>query len=287
MRNLKIMISAVAISAIAGVAAASAADLPARTSTKAPVMVDPVYRWTGVYIGGNAGGAWGRSDVATTTTFVPLPAGYFGAANIPAVNAAGTGTIKPNSFTGGGQIGYNWQFAPTWVAGVEADLSYFHLSGSRTAAGAYPTIPVAGVGFNFQESVQTNWLFTARPRIGWANNNWLFYATGGVAVTQLKYNSTFTDNAGGGFPSGMLDIGTPSTTKVGWTIGGGVEAALWAHWAVKAEYLYVNFGSVTGASTNSVNPAYALAVGGPSINPFSHSANLTANILRVGLNYHL
>lgn len=248
---------------------------------KKPSPPAPAYSWTGWYAGLNAGGAWGRSDVATTTALSPTS--YFGGGNIPAVNAAGTGAIDPNGFTGGGQIGYNWQLAPTWVAGIETDFSYFHLSGSRNVTAPYPANPP--FAFNFQESVQTNWLFTARPRLGWANNNWLVYVTGGVAVTQLKYNSTFTDNYSLiGIPSNVLDIGALSTAKVGWTIGGGVEAALWSNWSAKLEYLFVDFGSIAGTSTNSISPAYA-AFFGSSTNPFFHSAELTANILRLGLNY--
>lgn len=40
---------------------ALAADLAARPYVKAPVMVDPVWSWTGFYVGANGGYSWGRS----------------------------------------------------------------------------------------------------------------------------------------------------------------------------------------------------------------------------------
>jgi outer membrane immunogenic protein len=63
------------IGAIAAVAPAAAADLPARAYTKAPAYIDPASNWTGFYVGLNAGGAWGRSDATTTTVFSPT--GFF------------------------------------------------------------------------------------------------------------------------------------------------------------------------------------------------------------------
>src|ERR1700712_2545096 len=114
MNHSKSILSAVAVaSAMFGVGAASAADLPARTYTKAPVMMETAYSWTGFYIGGNVGGAWGNTDYTTTNTpgGAGLP-GIFGVgANIALVNALGTGSVNSNNgqFTGGFQAGYNWQ----------------------------------------------------------------------------------------------------------------------------------------------------------------------------------
>jgi len=81
-----------------GTTSALAADLPARTYTKAPVMVDPGYNWSGLYAGGNIGYSWGRSSDTSSLT-----------------NGAGTtlftstGSSNLDGVVGGGQIGYNWQ----------------------------------------------------------------------------------------------------------------------------------------------------------------------------------
>src|SRR5882672_3021397 len=94
---------------------AIAADMKAApVYTKAPMM--PVYSWTGAYIGVNAGYAWGDSEVSTSTVFSPT--GYFALSSIPAIAAAGAQTINPNGFTGGGQIGYNWQVSSATVVGL-------------------------------------------------------------------------------------------------------------------------------------------------------------------------
>jgi outer membrane immunogenic protein len=112
-------------------------------------------------------------------------------------------------------------------------------------------ISVLTTSFTVNQSVKTDWLFTARPRLGWANNNWLWYATGGLAVTELKYGNTFTDTYSPAFETGSI-----SKTKVGWTVGGGGEFALSNNWTVRAEYLYVDFGGVSSAGNVSNSRAF-------------------------------
>jgi outer membrane immunogenic protein len=273
----------IALAALVALAAgpAMAADMgrPAPAYTKAPMMA-PAYSWTGFYFGGNVGGASGSFDPTTTLGFSPI--GWFNVTSTPAVTAAGQQSIKPTGFIGGGQIGYNWQ-SGMFVLGLEADFQSFHLSGNAASAGVYPCC--APTVFNVTSSANTNWLFTARPRLGIASNNWLFYATGGLAVTDLHGNFGFTDNCaanpgscGGGNANEAVSI---TSTKAGYAVGGGIEAGLWGNWSVKAEYLYVNFGTITG--TGFLNPP----VGGSNNNPFTHSIDLKANIGRVGLNYRL
>jgi outer membrane immunogenic protein len=120
-------------------------------------------------------------------------------------------------------------------------------------------------------------LFTARPRIGWAADNWLVYVTGGLAVGQVKANFVFTDTFATAFESGSI-----STTKAGWTVGVGGEVGLQGPWSLKFEYLYVNFGSVSINSTNLT--AFTPPIPFPT-NVFTHSVDLKSSIVRVGLNY--
>jgi outer membrane immunogenic protein len=108
--------------------------------------------------------------------------------------------------------------------------------------------------------------------VGWANENWLLYATGGLAVGRDKFNQNIALIA----PT----VGTTatSTTRVGWTVGAGVEYALSRKWSVKAEYLHVDLGSVATSAT--FTPAFAgLTVSG--------TTHLTTEIARAGVNYHL
>src|SRR6266508_297190 len=183
----------VALVALSAAGSTGAADLAVRqpATYKAPPVVAPLYSWTGFYVGVNAGGTWGTFDPATSTVFDPI--GYFAASSVPAVNAVGIQSIKPAAFTGGVQAGFNWQTGNV-VFGAEVDFNSFHLSGSATGTGVYPCC--APATFTVTSAAHTDWLFTARPRIGIASNNWLFYATGGLAVTNLNGSFTFTDNCG-------------------------------------------------------------------------------------------
>jgi outer membrane immunogenic protein len=253
---------------------AMAADMKAKPLfTKAPMM--PVYTWTGAYIGLNAGYGWGDSEVATTTIFSPF--GYFQATSLPAIAAAGAQTIKPNGFTGGGQIGYNWQASSVTVVGLEADFEYFGLKASSISGAVYPCC--APTAFTINQSVKTDWLATFRARLGYlVTPSALIYVTGGGAVTDLKGTFTFTDNN-----SAAAESGSFSSTKLGWTVGGGVEWTLWSGWSAKAEYLFVSFPSASVTSNN-------LTLGGTvpvPVNTFTHKADLDAHIARFGLNYKL
>jgi outer membrane immunogenic protein len=277
MKKLSFIAAVAALIATPAFAADMAVKMPLKAPPPAPA---PVNTWTGWYVGGNAGGAWGRFDPSTTVTFDPN--GYFLAGNVPAVNAAGQQSIKPGGFTGGFELGYNWQ-AGNLMYGLEGDVESFHLSGSSTSgqvvypAGAYSPGPVVECGcFTINSAAHTDWLATARGRVGVAANNWLFFATGGAAFTTLKGSFSFADDD-------STESASISSTRVGSTVGGGVEVRLWANWSVKAEYLFVDFGRVSVNGVNLVGPA--CSVGPCHGQVFTHSLDLKANIARLGLNY--
>ena len=122
----------------------------------------------------------------------------------------------------GGTVGYNWQMGQT-VFGLEGDLDWSNIRGSSLCGG-------------ISCETRNSWLGTARGRIGYAFDRFLPFVTGGAAFGDIK------DNIAG--------IGSATSTKAGWTVGGGVEAALVGPWTAKAEYLYVDLGrgaSVLGA----------------------------------------
>ncbi len=124
---------------------------------------------------------------------------------------------------------------------------------------------------------ETRWLFTARPRVGYACGKALFYATGGLSLTDLNYQATFTDTF-----ATVRENGGVNKTKAGWNDGGGVEYDLGNKWSLKGEYLYSSFGRVTATSTNL--KAYSQSQSFPS-NTFTHSIYLKENALRFGVNY--
>jgi outer membrane immunogenic protein len=245
----------------------------------APMAPPPVaYNWTGFYIGVNIGGAWGSSS---TNSPITCPAGgtrCYLASVLADINAQAAQNVSSSGVTGGLQLGYNVQMN-SFVYGVEADFNAMNLRGSQTTSAYFTAFPGPGTAPTYTNSISTNWLFTARGRLGFlVSNNVLVYGTGGLAVTDLKYTHTFVEGVFSGSSSGT-ESSTASATKAGYAIGGGLEYALMNHWSVKAEYLYLNFGNVntTGAVAFPANPV--------SSNVFANSANLHANIARLGVNY--
>jgi outer membrane immunogenic protein len=169
----KALLVGVSLAAL-GTAPAFAADLAARTYTKAPVMA-PIYNWGGFYIGANAGGGWSHNcwdlnNVAGLGPIATLREGCHDA----------TGAMV------GGQIGYRWQVT-NWVFGVEAQGDWANLKGSNNSA--FPTSAIAVLAglpaYTNQTKIDAIGLFTGQ--VGYAWNNVLWYVKGGAAVTHDKY----------------------------------------------------------------------------------------------------
>jgi outer membrane immunogenic protein len=256
-----------------------------------PALAQPV-NWTGFYAGLYAGGVWGRGK-STATSDCPASTGTTGGyycdstvagtgANASAVTSAATGSNSSSSFAGGIQGGYNWQTGST-VYGIEADLGAFRIKGARSASGVFPVSGGAnqvnaGDTFTVTSSFDTTWLLTARGRVGWAASQWLIYATGGLAVSRVNVGQTYSDNYNN---AGFFGAGSASTstTKVGWTLGAGLEYALTKNWSIKGEYLFVDLGSVSSlmAISNAGGVGYTNAI--------RISTDLTAHIARLGANY--
>ena len=226
----------------------------------------------GFYIGANIGGSSGHSDASTSTIFSST--GYFATSSVPAIAAVGAQHPSPSGFTGGGQAGYNFQHK-SFVIGVETDFGGLKLDDTTTGTATYPCCPTTG--FTIQQKVNTDWLFTLRPRVGFTGGPLLVYGTGGLAVTNLNYSGLFTDTFATAHESATI-----GSTQMGWVAGGGVEFKQGKHWIWRGEYLYGDFGSVTQTSTNLT--AFTPPIAFPS-NVFTHTADLTAHIYRFGFNY--
>ena len=256
------------ITVFASSVAALAADMPVKASY-APVAG---YNWSGFYAGLNAGLGFGHATTSTDTVFSPT--GYFATTSVPAISAAGGQSSDKTGFTGGGQIGYNWQINNA-VFGLEADFGYMGLRASSSGGAVYPCC--APTAFTISSTVKTDWLMTLRPRIGFASNNWLMYITGGLAVGEVKGDFNFADTFATAAESASI-----SKTKVGWALGGGVEYGMAGPWSLKLEYLHVDLGSVSGTSSNLT--AFTPPIAFPT-NVFTHSVKVTNDIVRLGLNY--
>jgi outer membrane immunogenic protein len=251
-------------------APALAADLRGPV-TKGPIAAPaPVYNWTGWYVGGNVGYGWGEKTDPTLS--FSDSTGTF-----PFIAAAGRllfESPRPSGVIGGGQIGFNWQNGP-WVWGLVADFQGSGMDDTKTVI-----VPPAGPTFATTDtlSAKVDWFGTARARIGYANQNWLLYATGGLAYGKVKSTLSFN------FPaSGFAVFGAHDSTNFGWTAGAGIDYGISNQWTVGVEYLYVDLGSDTVTATPT---AAALSLF-PAAAATSLSArqDFTFHILRGTINY--
>ena len=233
----KLVLVAIAVTVVF-CTAAGAADLP----TKAVVYkADPNFNWNGFYAGANLGYGWGTRNEITTN---------------PAGAIVGAGSVNPRGWLGGGQAGYNWVLAPSWLLGIEGDFSFADFKDVENS-------PVA------TGNSRANWFATMRGRLGYTANNWLVYGTGGAAWTHNTDNRTI--NAG--LPSAG-ETSSPSSVFSGWTAGGGVEYGFASSWTAKLEYLYMRFPNA------NVDFAYSVPAAA------RHGATtLDANVVRLGVNY--
>jgi outer membrane immunogenic protein len=262
----RIFIGSVAIASLLAATSVFAADLPARTYTKAPVMVDP--GWSGFYIGGNVGYSWGRSGNAETFSNLATGAALF----------TNTSRNDVNGVIGGGQVGYNWQ-SSNWLFGLEADIQGSGEKGSSTiicvACGDGPS----NITSNLTQKL--DWFGTVRGRAGvLVTPAVLLYATGGLAYGEVETGGTIT---GPTLQAPLATVALPgaSSTRVGWTAGAGVEGRISGNWTAKLEYLYMDLGTVdVGPTTTTIVNTLRRPVA------VSYSSHFTDNILRVGLNYH-
>jgi outer membrane immunogenic protein len=215
----KFLPGTVAIVALGMAAPAFAADLPARTYTKAPVIA-PIYNWGGFYIGLNGGGASSHECLTITSHN-----------NIAIVPSPSEGCHNATGGVAGGQIGYRWQSA-NWVYGVEAQGDWANLTGSNASLTAL-------IPYTNQTKVDAIGLFTGQ--VGYAWNNILLYAKGGAAVTDNKYSSFFP--VGNVFAAAGVPFNQASDTRWGGAVGTGIEIGFAPNWSVAAEYDHLFMGN--------------------------------------------
>lgn len=256
-------------------ALASAVSLPAMAADmqlKAPAYVAPaVFSWTGFYAGGLVGGVKER---LTNTYIAPgLPDGYF-PADQTVIDALSSNSFSKSRVTAGAEVGYNVQVGH-WVLGAEFDLDY--LGFSNTASTVF-TAPIAGP-VTSTTTVSSDWMFTARGRLGWTFfDRWLVYGTGGAAA--VHSNLTETNIYSPIFTASGTDFSSVSAGKIGWVAGGGIEFAITDHWTVKGEYLHVGLPNRTGTS-GTTSPF----LGDPALVTYTHTVTNEFDMGRFGLNY--
>jgi len=267
------------VASIGALASFAAIDFACAADMALPVKAPPPapWSWTGFYIGGNGGYSWGNWDSTSVAAIFPGPAT----------------TASPNvqGAVAGGQAGYNWQLDPHWLVGIEGDAQW---SGERASDGSSTSLSVAGPFTGACDvpggctttltAAEANiwklpWFATLRGRVGLIEDStWLLYATGGVAFAGAQFaNSgtgtvTVTKTLSGAvvstttFTTSAL---SETTTRVGFAVGAGVEKMLDLHWSVRAEYLFMDFGSHT----------FLAGTG------FDTNIRMIDNVIRGGVNY--
>jgi outer membrane immunogenic protein len=263
----KFLLGTAALSALCLSIPALAADLPARIA-KAPPMppVSPAYDWSGFYVGVHAGYTFGEHENIVTTG---QAAGNI--ANVAGGARPGLVRLDRDGFIGGGQIGYNWQFTPNWVFGLETDISYVDVRRDINVVTA-PLAPGVGSLNNIFRS-RMDYFGTVRGRIGYAWDRTMVYATGGLAYADVENSAAFFGTAGQ-----LQFAGNIRRTETGYSVGGGIEHGFAPNWTVKAEYLFYDLGS------NTVNVALVPGGGGGGTGYNSRFEN-EGHIVRAGLNY--
>ena len=222
----------------------------------------PVFTWTGLYVGGQIGYAWGQDPVT-----------WIGTAN-DLDPAAGAFTGSPQGVIGGAHVGYNLQINPWLVIGLEGSVDGTSLRKTVVVPLAdFPGDTFGSMTANSNAGVQGS----TRGRIGVAFDRVLLYGTGGVAVT--SFNTNYFDTAG--FFTGVPGTNaTISNTRAGFTVGGGIEYAVTDNWSVQAEYRYSNFGHTADYPFANLNNN-VLPAGGY----FVAQHHLTESQVQVGFSY--
>src|SRR5262249_25364551 len=252
----------------------------------------PVYNWTGWYVGVNAGASFGNVKTDFNIAPITLQSGANATFNSPGF--AGSDTVYPDGFMGGGQVGYNWQYSPLIVVGLEADFQGALEKDSSTLNGNFSGftspihVPLTGSEVT-DYTTKIEWFGTVRPRIGylWGNGAVLSYVTGGLAYGKVDVGGTNTVSGTVSVllqPFSLTQTFGHSQVNTGWVVGYGTEGALAIPgWTWKVEGLYMDLGhldttGVTSAASASVIP---LPTGG-QVTTHTH---FTDGILRGGLNY--
>jgi outer membrane immunogenic protein len=212
---------------------ADAADLGPRP------LLAPDSSWTGFYAGINAGALWAGGDAR----WDPLPSPAAFGAN------ATSGSVSATSLIAGFQAGFDLQFAPAWVVGIEADLTGAHATASTlsTWTNFGTATPVSGA---FTKEIRTlEWLSTVRGRAGYlVTPAILAYFTGGVAWGGTSYE------AGNSGPGGYATAVSFFRAQPGYVLGGGVEFLSRDRWLVRGEYLFYGLGDASAVGTTTRFP---------------------------------
>ena len=236
-------------------AAGARADEPGRTRSGSANPLPP--SWTGAYVGGQLGYAWGNSD---WTAYGPAATATSGSFDYALGYDAFKGT---GSYFGGLQAGYNYRLPSGIVIGVEADM----VAPNTIRDTQILTSPAVGQA-SISEQVEMSG--TLRGRLGYVHDGWLIYGTAGYAWSYDRFLRTQLLGTPVGGTSVPGDIEKANAWRNGWAAGAGVELPVAARWTASLEYLFTAYGAQSVAF-----PAGAQRF----------ESDLAIQSLRMGLNY--
>ena len=231
---------------------------PAVALGSPPAAALPAINWTGFYVGGQIGYAYGGNHGAYSYGTL---GGLDGSAPL-------TGDEKGVIF--GGHVGYNRQF-DNWVVGLEGSVDGTNLVKNSTLGISDPNNP--NTTNSLSTTVQSDVQGALRGRAGYAFGRLLTFATGGGAIANFSYQSNILAADSLGFA--VASNPGQTALRVGWTVGGGVEWAVNNNWSVRGEYRYSDFGNFTDAPSLITTPGAF----------YSGSRHLDQNEVQFGFNY--
>ena len=250
----KMLFATVAALAVTIAGSARAADLPLKSETPFAAR----FTWTGCYLGGHLGGGFAHKDITDPAQLVQDS--FLGPGSTTGITTA---SPAPSGVVIGGQIGCDYQFAPSWLVGIEGSASGSTMKASRTVG-----LPLGNPDTALVQA-KTDFLTSVTGRLGYAFDNVLLYAKGGVAMAADRYDVT---GSFAGTPFGFVGL----ENRFGWTAGGGVEWAFSPHWSASVEYDYYQFGHRVVAMSDPTNV-------------FLGNVDVRQNIqvVKAGLNFHM
>jgi outer membrane immunogenic protein len=250
----KMLLATAAALAVTIAGSARAADLPLKSETPFAAR----FTWTGCYLGGHLGGGFAHKDITDPAQLVQDS--FLGPGSTTGIT---TVSPAPSGVVFGGQIGCDYQFAPSWLVGIEGAASGSTMKASRTVG-----LPLGNPDTALVQA-KTDFLTSVTGRLGYAFDNVLLYAKGGVAMAADRYDVT---GSFAGTPFGFVGL----ENRFGWTAGGGVEWAFSPHWSASVEYDYYQFGHSTIAMSDPTNV-------------FLGNVDVRQNIqvVKAGLNFHM
>jgi outer membrane immunogenic protein len=267
MKN-RFIYAALAATALVG-APAMAADLAVGTPPyyRPPSPPPPLmFTWTGCHLGGHIGGGFTNNDFTNLVGDTAVATSF----GVPVIveTTANSVNFGSNGFLVGGQAGCDFQLPWRWVIGFEGDAAWANITGSKLLTASTTVIApdlttTTTVNSTSSLSLKTDFIATATARLGYAVGflgQGLIYAKGGAAWVGNK------DGFDGQVSTKTCEVLTPtvcssavtpfdfsaSQTRLGWTVGVGVEWAVLRYWSVKGEYDFMDFGDHTVTLTDPV-----------------------------------